>query len=54
VIRHIAKVFLVDSDLAVRNTHSSAFLDHDIPLRELEALLLEERPSSELEYGTGL
>jgi cytochrome oxidase Cu insertion factor (SCO1/SenC/PrrC family) len=49
VIRHIAKVFLVDSDLAIRNIYSSGFLDHDILLRDIETLLLEERPSSKPE-----
>jgi len=49
VIRHIAKVFLVDSNLAIQKLYSSGFLDHDILLREPETLLLEERPSSEPE-----
>jgi len=47
VIRHIAKVFLVDSDHAIRNIYSTGFLDHDILLRDIETLLLEEQPSSE-------
>jgi cytochrome oxidase Cu insertion factor (SCO1/SenC/PrrC family) len=47
VIRHIAKVFLIDSDLAIRNIYSSGFLDSAILLRDIETLLLEERPSSE-------
>jgi cytochrome oxidase Cu insertion factor (SCO1/SenC/PrrC family) len=49
VIRHIAKVFLIDSDLAIRNIYSSAFLDYAILLRDIETLLLEERLSSESE-----
>ncbi|MBW2540469.1 MAG: SCO family protein [Deltaproteobacteria bacterium] len=47
VIRHIAKVFLVDSDYAIRNIYSTGFLDQDILLRDIETLLLEERPGSE-------
>jgi len=46
VIRHIAKVFLIDSDLAVRNIYSSGFLDLDILLRDVETLLLDERRPS--------
>ena len=51
VIRHVAKVFLVDSDLAIRNIYSSGFLDHDLLLRDIETVLLEKRPSSEPESG---
>ncbi len=51
VIRHIAKVFLVDSDLAIRNIYSSGFLDHDILLRDIETLLLEQRADEEPESG---
>jgi cytochrome oxidase Cu insertion factor (SCO1/SenC/PrrC family) len=47
VMRHIAKVFLVDSDRAIRNIYSSGFLDPDILLRDIETVLLEERTSSE-------
>jgi len=47
VIRHIAKVFLVDSDLAIRNVYSSGFLEPDIVLRDIETVLLEERARSE-------
>jgi len=47
VIRHIAKVFLVDSDLAIRNIYSTGFLDYDILLRDIETLLLDEQPSSQ-------
>jgi len=41
VIRHIAKVFLVDSDLAIRNIYSSGFLEPDMLLRDIETVLLE-------------
>ncbi len=37
----------VDSDRAIRKFCRSAFLDHDILLRDMETLLLEERLSSE-------
>ena len=43
VIRHIAKVFLLDSNLGIRNVYSSGFLDYEILLRDIETLLLEER-----------
>jgi cytochrome oxidase Cu insertion factor (SCO1/SenC/PrrC family) len=46
VIRHIAKVFLIDSNHSIRNIYSTGFLDHEILLRDIETLLLEERPSS--------
>jgi cytochrome oxidase Cu insertion factor (SCO1/SenC/PrrC family) len=46
VIRHIAKVFLVDSNHAIRNIYSTGFLDPDILLRDVETLLLEEQSSS--------
>ncbi len=46
VIRHIAKVFLVDSNLAIRNIYDTTFLDHDILLRDIETLLLAEREAS--------
>jgi cytochrome oxidase Cu insertion factor (SCO1/SenC/PrrC family) len=51
VIRHIAKVFLVDSDHAIRNIYSTGFLNHDILLRDIETLLLEEQSSSEPQPG---
>ena len=47
VIRHIAKVFLVDSDFAIRNVYNSGCLEHDILLRDIETVLFEEQPSSE-------
>ena len=53
VIRHIAKVFLVDSHYAIRNIYSTGFLDHDILLRDIETLLLEEQPASEPQQGAG-
>jgi cytochrome oxidase Cu insertion factor (SCO1/SenC/PrrC family) len=45
VIRHIAKVFLVDSKLGIRNIYSTGFLDYEILLRDIETLLLEDRVS---------
>ncbi len=39
-MRHVAKVFLVDGEGAVRNVYSSGFLDDRILLRDLETLLL--------------
>ena len=38
---HVLKVFLVDSDRAVRNVYSSGFLDHRLVLRDVETLRLE-------------
>ncbi len=43
VIRHIAKVFLLDSKRGIRNIYNTSFLDHEILLRDIETLLLEER-----------
>jgi cytochrome oxidase Cu insertion factor (SCO1/SenC/PrrC family) len=45
VIRHIAKVFLIDSELGIRNIYSSGFLDYEILLRDIETLLGEESAS---------
>jgi cytochrome oxidase Cu insertion factor (SCO1/SenC/PrrC family) len=45
MIRHIAKVFLIDSNLGIRNIYSTGFLDHEILLRDIETLLLEDRVS---------
>lgn len=42
VIRHIAKVFLVDSGLRVRNIYSTDMLDYEILLRDIETLFLAE------------
>jgi len=43
VIRHIAKVFLLDSKLGIRNIYSTGLLDYEILLRDIETLLLAER-----------
>ena len=43
VIRHIAKVFLLDSKLGIRNIYNTSFLDYEILLRDTETLLREER-----------
>jgi cytochrome oxidase Cu insertion factor (SCO1/SenC/PrrC family) len=40
LMRHVAKVFLVDDRGAVRNIYSSGFLDHRLLLRDVETLLL--------------
>lgn len=40
LMRHVAKVFLVDDGGAVRNIYSSGFLDHRLLLRDVETLLL--------------
>lgn len=52
VIRHLTKVFLVDSDLAIRNIYSSGFLDYQILLRDIETLLLEAHSSPEPRSGS--
>jgi len=39
LMRHVAKVFLVDSEGGVRNVYSSGFLDHRLLMRDLETLL---------------
>jgi cytochrome oxidase Cu insertion factor (SCO1/SenC/PrrC family) len=41
LMRHVAKVFLVDSEGGVRNIYSSGFLDHRLLLRDVETLLGE-------------
>lgn len=46
VLRHVAKVFLVDSGGAVRNIYSTGFLDYRLVLRDIETLLGETTPSS--------
>ena len=46
VIRHIAKVFLIDDERRIRNIYSSGFLDHEILLRDIETLLLAEKTPS--------
>ena len=40
LMRHVAKVFLVDGEGAVRNIYSSGMLDHRLLLRDVETLLL--------------
>jgi len=39
IVRHVAKVFLVDATGAVRNVYSSGFLDHRLLVRDVETLL---------------
>ncbi len=39
LMRHVAKVFLVDAEGGVRNVYSSGFLDHRLLLRDVETLL---------------
>jgi cytochrome oxidase Cu insertion factor (SCO1/SenC/PrrC family) len=39
LMRHVAKVFLVDPEGGVRNVYSSGFLDHRLLLRDVETLL---------------
>jgi cytochrome oxidase Cu insertion factor (SCO1/SenC/PrrC family) len=46
VIRHIAKVFLIDSGMGIRNIYSTGFLDYEILLRDIETLLLEDRAAA--------
>jgi len=43
VMRHVAKVFLVDGEGGVRNVYSTGFLDHRLLLRDVETLLGPER-----------
>jgi cytochrome oxidase Cu insertion factor (SCO1/SenC/PrrC family) len=42
LMRHVAKVFLVDDGGAVRNVYSSGFLDQRLLLRDVETLLLTD------------
>jgi cytochrome oxidase Cu insertion factor (SCO1/SenC/PrrC family) len=51
VFRHVAKVFLVDSERAIRNIYSVGFLDHEILLLDIETLLAESRRASRSEAG---
>ncbi|HXV37015.1 MAG TPA: SCO family protein [Myxococcota bacterium] len=51
VFRHVAKVFLVDSERAIRNVYSVGFLDHEILLLDIETLLMEPRRASRPEVG---
>jgi len=39
LMRHVAKVFLIDPQGGVRNVYSSGFLDHRLLLRDVETLL---------------
>lgn len=41
IMRHVAKVFLVDASGSVRNIYSSGLLDHRLLVRDAETLLLE-------------
>jgi protein SCO1/2 len=41
LVRHVLKVFLVDSDGGIRNVYSTGFLDHRLLLRDVETLLLD-------------
>ena len=41
-MRHVAKVFLIDAEGAVRNVYSSGLMDHRLLLRDLETLLLTD------------
>jgi cytochrome oxidase Cu insertion factor (SCO1/SenC/PrrC family) len=41
IMRHVAKVFLVDAGGAVRNIYSSGLLDHRLLVRDVETLRLE-------------
>jgi len=42
LIRHVAKVYLVDGRGGIRNIYSSGFLDHEILLRDIETVLLAD------------
>ena len=42
LMRHVAKVFLVDPEGGVRNVYSSGFLDYRLLLRDVETLLQGE------------
>ena len=39
IVRHVAKVFLVDADGGIRNVYSTGFLDDRLLLRDIETLL---------------
>lgn len=45
LIRHVAKVFLVDGSGGIRNVYSSGFLDYEILMRDIETLLLADEAS---------
>ena len=42
LIRHVAKVFLVDGSGGIRNVYSSGFLDYELLMRDIETLLLAD------------
>ena len=42
LMRHVAKVFLVDEQGGVRNVYSSGFLDPRLLVRDVETLLLAD------------
>lgn len=48
LLRHVAKIFLIDHEGAVRNVYSSGLVDHRLLLRDVETLLGEtpEAPAS--------
>ena len=46
LIRHVAKVFLVDASGGIRNVYSSGFLDHEMLLRDIETLLIDRKSST--------
>ena len=47
LIRHVAKVFLVDATGAIRNVYSSGFLDYEMLIRDIETLLLADEARSD-------
>ena len=46
LIRHVAKVFLVDASGGLRNVYSSGFLDYEMLMRDIETLLLDDEAQS--------
>jgi cytochrome c peroxidase len=44
-LRHVAKVFLIDSERRVRNVYASGFLEAEILVRDLETLMGEHAPT---------
>lgn len=52
LIRHVAKVFLVDASGGIRNIYSSGFLDYEMLMRDIETLLLaDDTPSDQPRDG---
>jgi cytochrome oxidase Cu insertion factor (SCO1/SenC/PrrC family) len=51
LIRHVAKVFLVDASGGIRNVYSSGFLDYEILMRDIETLLLSDGGSGQPRDG---